>query len=225
MGIKYVLRKILPEACVKKLRDLKVALLSVFGRDIDYFYNEDFASNSKLRDKKWTQDFFELVTRVFNPRSIIDFGCGTGDILVPFEKKGLEVKGVDGSKYCRRRAKIKKEDFEIFDLRRKYDPGKKYDICLCLEVAEHVDEKFSDIFVGNLTGSSDIIIFSAAGPAQTGIQHINLKEKKWWIDKFLRVGFVVDSEPLDTLKKEMSMFENIQPYYIDNLIVFRRRQE
>jgi len=220
--IKKFLEKVLPAGYISKLKQIKIWMLKQLGRDLDYFYNEDFVAMKDLRDKMWTKDFCEVNMRIFDPGSIIDFGCGTADILAPFEAKGLVIKGVDGSSVCQNRAMIKKENFELFDIRHKYNTEFKYDLCLCLEVAEHIEEKYSDVLVGNLTGVSHTVIFTAAPPGQEGVHHINLKTIGWWIEKFEKRGFSLNRQRADLLKKEMRDFSGVQNYYIDNLLVFQK---
>ena len=58
-------------------------ILRIFGKDLNYFYGEYFAT-SALRSKEWAQDYCDVISRMFSPASIIDFGCGTGDILAGF---------------------------------------------------------------------------------------------------------------------------------------------
>src|SRR3546814_4441067 len=37
----------------------------------------------------------------------------------------------------------------------------KYDLAISMEVGEHLDEKYADIFVENISKSSDYVLFSA----------------------------------------------------------------
>lgn len=50
--------------------------------------------------------------------------------------------------------------------------------------------KFCTSFVANLTNhASDIIYFTAAGPCQGGVGHINEKPHEYWIEKFMSSEF------------------------------------
>lgn len=94
-------------------------------------------------------------------------------------------------------------------------------MCLCLEVAEHIEEKYSDILINSLTQSSSAIVFTAALPGQKGIDHVNLKPYEWWIKKFERVNFKFDKSLTEYLKQEMMKISGIQDWYIKNLLIFR----
>ena len=196
-------------------------MLRIFRMDLDYIYTDSFAASPEYH-KKWAQGFFEVIEKFFNPKTVIDFGCGSGDLLAPFEKKGVEVLGIDGSAANRDHSEISVNNFQLFDIRNAYRPKKRYDLCICLEVAEHIAEKYSDVLINNLTGSSSAILFSAAPPGQEGTEHINLKPSKWWIDKFKISGFRFESHLTTRLKEEMININGVQDYYINNLLVFKK---
>ncbi len=152
------------------------------------------------------------------------YGCGTGDLLAPFEKRGLAVLGIDGSKVSQKYSAIR--NLVVFDLRKKYEPESKYDLCICLEVAEHIEQRYSNVLVGNLISSSpDNIIFSAAPPGQGGRDHANLKPYEWWIQKFNKHGFEFREQLTERFKREMKKFPSIQRYYVDNLLIFGKGQK
>lgn len=211
----------IPDKLRRKISKLKIGILEITKKDVDYFYNEDFA-NTPFRDKVWINAFCDLITATFNPTSIIDFGCGTGDILSPFEKKGVRIFGLDGSRANMRHLKIAKQNFLLFDLRKRYSHNKKYDICFCLEVAEHIKEKSSDILISNIAKSSSSVLFTSAPPGQEGENHVNLKPAFWWIEKFGKFGFILDEKLTSFLKDGLGRIPGVQRYYVDNLLVFKK---
>ncbi len=202
------------------LKDIYIRILKFTGRDLDYFYNDDFAATA-YRNKPWCEEFGNIIIKLFNPQSVIDFGCGSGDLLAVFEKKGIEVLGIDGSRANFRHLKINMNNFLLFDIRKAYKSKKKYDLCFCLEVAEHIEEGYSDILIKSLTSSSSAIVFSAEPAAESGVRHINLKPYEWWISKFDREKFILDRFLTEHLKQEMIKVGGIQEWYIRNLLVFK----
>jgi SAM-dependent methyltransferase len=221
--VKVFIKKILPKRAIDVLGKLRMSILRAIGRDIDHYYGEEFASSKEYRDKEWTGDFCDIVLRLFSPSSVIDFGCGTGDILAPFEGKGIQVRGVDGSKANRKYSKIKPENFVLHDLRKGYDAGEMYDLCLCLEVAEHIDEKHSNTLIRTLTASSEIVVFTAAPPGQEGVGHVNLKPYDWWQERFKLYGFSMDTDVTEQLKSEIKNIPGIQWWYVKNMMVFKKQ--
>jgi SAM-dependent methyltransferase len=210
----------IPPRCLEVLKTLLVKILLLTRKDIAYFYGDDFAT-TPLRNKTWAGNFCELMLKTFDLRSVIDFGCGTGDLLYPFEEKGIEVLGIDASKANRDHCKINEGNFFLFDIRNAYKAKKKYDLCLCLEVAEHIEEKYSGVLITSLAQSSSTIVFTAAPPGQEGLNHVNLKTHDWWIRKFEGVGFNFDRPLTEQLKQEMTKIPGIRDWYIKNLLVFR----
>src|SRR4029079_16068125 len=69
------------------------------------------------------------------------------------------------------------------------DLGRKFDICLCLEVAEHIGEPRVGILFKNLVAHSDLIIFSAAVPGQGGEHHVNEQAPSYWKALFSEHNF------------------------------------
>ena len=156
-------------------------------------------------------------------KSIVDVGCATGDIVKEFEERGLDSWGVEGSSEAEEYIICK--NFKIVDLR---DPvtifDRRFDLCLCLEVAEHIEEAFVDIFVSHLIELSDIIVLSAAPPGQEGTGHVNCQPPEYWIKKFKSCEYGKNSIATDLLKYKLSPWKNkpgIKAYY-HNLIVFEK---
>jgi SAM-dependent methyltransferase len=133
-----------------------------------------------------------LLMEIFNPKSVVDIGCGLGTFLKVFKDYGVkEVLGIDGpwvnkkllSKY------LATNEFLEINLEKNFQIDKKYDLALCLEVAEHISSDNSDTLVKNLTTVSDIIIFSAAVPLQGGQNHLNEQWIDYWQAKFAPYNF------------------------------------
>lgn len=207
---------------INRIKKKLIDLLYYFRLDIVYYYGNDFASSTKRR-KKYAKDFAKVIMNEFSPKSVIDFGCGTGDFLHEFEKQNINITGLDGSKANFKQSLIKKDNFILHDLR---DPFRKsglnkFDCCLCLEVAEHLQEQHSRTLVENLCRSSDIIIFTAAKPGQGGVGHVNLKPSIWWINIFKENNYFYDEDTTKSLVMEMSQIKNIHKWYVDNLFIFK----
>jgi hypothetical protein len=70
------------------------------------------------------------------------------------------------------------------DLEQPWDLGRKFDLVLCLEVAEHLHENSAAHLVRSLTMHSDLVVFSAACPNQFGQGHINCQWPVYWQELF-----------------------------------------
>ena len=130
-----------------------------------------------------------MVKDFYSFSSAVDFGCGTGTWLKACMELGCRtIQGFDGfadiSTLC-----IPSECFSQKLLGEKIDAKKSYDLAICLEAAEHVEEKFSNLIVENLTKASKVILFSAALPGQGGTNHINEQPPEFWQKKFMKFNY------------------------------------
>jgi SAM-dependent methyltransferase len=191
---------------------------------IDALYDERFATNRKYRNKPFAEEFCAILVERFAPGSVIDLGCGTADLLAPFQSYGIEILGVDGSRANRKHRCIPSEFFVLQDLRQAYTPPHRYDLCLCLEVAEHIEGAFARQLIETLAACSDTIVFSAAPPGQAGHGHVHLRSARWWCRLFRRLSYEKDTVETRMVKKRLSVAEyKVFSWYTDNLMVFRNK--
>ncbi|WP_051316175.1 methyltransferase domain-containing protein [Algoriphagus vanfongensis] len=155
--------------------------------EIKYFHKEEIHNTSSAKI------ILPLVLDLINPKSVLDVGCGIGTWLSVAKDSGiLDLLGVDGdyvdrallSKY------LMESEFESHDLTQPLELGRKYDLCICLEVAEHIPEYAANTLVDSLKKYSDVILFSAAIPGQGGQNHLNEKWPAYWAEKFSKNGYV-----------------------------------
>lgn len=125
----------------------------------------------------------------YNPGSVLDLGCNTGWWLHWFINHGVtDVIGIDGTNMLAD-LKIPGESFICGDLTKPLALNRKFDLVLCLEVAEHLHEEHADHLVKIVTDHSDTIFWSAAVPGQGGWKHINEQPHEYWIEKFEKAGY------------------------------------
>lgn len=153
------------------------------------------------------------------PRSVVDVGCGLGMFLHCFKQQGVaRCLGIDGewsdgnqlAKY------ISADEFMIADLEQPLELDReRFDLALCLEVAEHLRAEAADTLVKSLSQLSDIVIFSAAIPFQGGLNHINEEWLDYWQDKFSQVGYVLH----DVVRNLIWDNEHIDWWYRQNIVL------
>lgn len=126
----------------------------------------------------------------FQPKSVVDVGCGIGTFLKVFSEKGVKkILGIDGEWVVANQLQIKNEEFLRADLEKPLTINDKFDMVLCLEVVEHLKETSSDIIVESLTSLGNIIVFSSAIVNQGGQNHINEQDYYYWQEKFSKKGY------------------------------------
>lgn len=131
-----------------------------------------------------------LIVEMIRPTSVLDVGCGTGTWLKAFEEMGIsDYLGVDGDHVARPTLKIPESKFQSRNLQISFSLERKFDLALCLEVAEHLEKDYADTLVDTITRHGDVILFSAAIPGQGGQNHLNEQWPQYWIEKFSKHGY------------------------------------
>jgi len=133
--------------------------------------------------------------RVNKKHTIVDVGCAIGEYVREFQRRGYTAIGIEG---CPNAQKFALAPLLIIDMRLPIEWKDNYTLCICLEVAEHIEGEFADVFVENLTKLSNTILFSAAPPGQGGHHHYNCQPMQYWEDKFAVHGYrrIVELEEL-----------------------------
>lgn len=168
--------------------------------DFDYDYNNE--SIPKIVD---------LAFKYFAINSVLDVGCGKGNFLKEFKNRGVKtVFGVDGLD----KTDLPFTEYKKLDLNEKFDVG-KFDLTVCLEVAEHIKEENANKLIESLTNSSNFILFSAAIPNQPGPGHINCQWPTYWRDKFKQYGYVM----IDLFRPSIWEDKSINWWYRQNMFL------
>ena len=215
-----VLYKLLKRGKVLYQRVKYYALkMRVNHKDIIYddkFFDKNLEWNTPIAAK-----LAGVLLDCFHPRSVVDLGCGNAEFLNEFQKKGIIVQGYEGSRSAIGKASIDKQHIKLFDLRNKIEEKEKYDLALCLEVAEHIENKFSQRLVENLTSLSDKVVFTAATPGQGGHFHINEQPREFWVNIFKQRNYGYDAQTTEKVKNDMKK-AGVLSWYCDNLMVFKK---
>lgn len=163
--------------------------------------------------------FKSIFNELEMPTSLIDVGCGAGFWLAAAAKYGVtKIQGIDGIKA--NQLMINDSYILIADLSKDYSNlfSEKYDIALCLEVAEHLDEKYAANFIKNLVDLSDTILFAAAIPGQPGQHHVNCQWPGYWQAEFNKHGFYCD----DLIRWKIWSEPDVEPWYRENIFIARK---
>jgi len=169
--------------------------------------------NSKDRELEAARIIASVIHEKVKPRSVIDVGCGSGAFLKAFEELGVDdYLGIDivEPKY------IPPSKFMRHDLRYPFKLHRRFDLAICLEVAEHLAEKYSHNLVKTLTSLSDVILFSAAIPGQGGKGHVNEQWPEYWAKHFEGNGYVY----IDMIRPRIWRNKTIPFWYRQNTLLF-----
>jgi hypothetical protein len=97
---------------------------------------------------------------------------------------------------------------------------KKYDLCISLEVGEHIIPECAKTFIKSLTDASDFVLFSAAIPFQRGKNHVNLQWPKYWAAVFSEYGYL----SLDLVRFRIWGNDKIPSHYQQNIVFYVKKE-
>lgn len=183
-------------------------------------YTPEWYASHQQRARSSAAAVVPAVVELLGPRSVVDVGCGVGEWLKAFADGGVaEVLGVDGAYVKRANLRIAPQQFCEADLTQPPVLGRPFDLAVCLEVAEHLDEAPGRQLVAWLTTLAPVVLFSAAIPKQSGQDHRNEQWPDYWQAVFARHGFVA----VDCLRERFWDDPRVAWYYAQNMILYVRR--
>lgn len=160
-----------------------------------------------------------LLFERFKPKSVLDVGCGLGTWLAVAQELGVaEIAGLEGAWLDRKLARVASSAITTADLEKPFDLGRRFDLAMTLEVAEHLSAEAAEGFVAALTRHADVILFSAAIPFQGGHHHVNEQFPDYWQAMFEAHGYV----PLDFIRPQIWYCSDVLLWLRQNILVYAR---
>jgi 2-polyprenyl-3-methyl-5-hydroxy-6-metoxy-1,4-benzoquinol methylase len=189
-------------------------------KDLAKVYTPEFFES--LKSRSWRAGILcPPIYKYLRPYSIIDVGCGTGDMLHWFMEKGLDVTGIESNENCFRDMMV--PHVIIADMRYPLNLEKKYDLAICVCMAEHVESQFDQTFIHNLTLLSDRILFASTPVNYWPHRICNCKPVDEWLALFAQQGFVLSPRSTTAIQGELTEHNhNIIRMVADNLVVLRK---
>lgn len=137
-----------------------------------------------------------IYTTIFGVQfnSILELGCGGGEITSQFEYHNLDylaVEGTDAGVQQLVNIGIQPQRIIKSDLRLFKGIDRTFDMVMCTEVAEHLEPPFSSKIVELCTSHSNVVWFSAAEP-NCNAPHYHHPNEMWiecWDNLFAFFGF------------------------------------
>ena len=176
------------------------------------------------------------IKEVFDPLTVIDVGCATGDLVKGFNDIGILSIGLEGAETVRPHLIIPQSGLLVWDLRvplshsifDHYDFSwpHNFGLVTCLEVAEHIEPEYAEVFVTNLTWLSNRILLSAAPPGQGGHHHVNCQQPNYWDKMFGDYDYIRKQEMADKVIKLLKPWRHkpgIKAYYY-NLLYYEKEE-
>jgi len=183
-------------------------------------YTDEFYKAIQAGSESAAQIIVPLLMKLVAPKSVVDIGCGDGTWLAVFMSYGVEdVLGVDGEHMSEAILRIPISRFLAYDLSKPLILNRRFDLALCLEVAEHLPPTSSEALVTSLASAAPVVFFSAAIPGQGGVSHINEQWQDQWAELFESVGYGV----VDCVRPRVWMDDRIPVWYRQNSLLFLKK--
>ncbi|MHB8694022.1 MAG: class I SAM-dependent methyltransferase [Solirubrobacteraceae bacterium] len=204
---------------VRRQLELAVARLPLL-RAKERVYTAAFYLHADPVHRPMYESLADVLFQRFEPASVVDVGCGIGRMLARFEQHGVAVTGVEGSRHAIASSPVAGRIVRA-NLERCVPTLGRFDICLCIEVAEHLPPRAAPALVVGLCGLSDIVVFTAAPPGQGGIHHVNERPHVYWAGLFAAERFARSVSDESAVKASIAGIP--EPSWMHaNLLVFRR---
>lgn len=180
-------------------------------------YNADFHINHASGSLSSARAIAPLVIDLVKPRSVVDIGCGIGTWLRAFADLGIEdYIGLDGEYVNQSDLLIPADRFRAAELTKPPSLEQKFDLAVCLEVAEHLPQTVANRFVDYLTTAAPVVLFSAALPGQRGTNHINEQWPSYWRQRFENRGYI----RLDPIRPQVWRDNRVKWWYKQNIYLY-----
>ncbi len=175
-------------------------------QNLDHIYDRSFFEEWGPTHERYIRSA-EIISKVlqetYQPKRLIDLGCGCGIYSHLFAQNGVVVQALDGVQPPS--ASAFSVPIHLQDLTIPFkSPWGPFDLALCLEVAEHIPETDLDVFLQNITQFSDRLILSAAPPGQGGHHHVNEQPKRYWVRELGQRGFIYNRKETGQLFERLN---------------------
>lgn len=167
---------------------------SIGDHSFGAYYYANCCGKPYCRNDEWLALFGTLADRIvqrIEPRRVMDAGCALGLLVEALRTRGVEAYGVDLSShaiahlhdnvrpYCRHGSIA--DDFDG-----------RYDLIVCIEVAEHMPPADGEAAIANICRHSDDVLFSSSPVDHREPTHINVHPPEHWAELFARHDFFRD---------------------------------
>ena len=181
--------------------------------------NGGFCSKISGRDKNayhiTDETLAQALSKLLAGKKVASFGDGPGyykDLLLKYGEVA-SYDAFDGAPFVEEQTD---SIVKFLDLSAPIYHLDKYDWIVCLEVAEHIPNKFESIFIDNLVRhAKEGIVLSWSKVGQIGHGHVNNRDFDYVKSKLEEKGFKHDSQNSELLKTQSSLLwfkSNINVY-------------
>jgi SAM-dependent methyltransferase len=139
---------------------------------------------------------WKFIIDQFNIKTILDVGSGRGHAAKWFTDQGLQVTAIEGlhDNVVNAIVPTIEHDLTISPF------VGKVDFVNCIEVVEHIEEKYIENLMDTLCSGTYVLITHAV-PGQKGWHHVNCQPSEYWISHFKRKNFKLLEEESSKIRE------------------------
>ncbi len=168
--------------------------------------------------KTFTPDIWGYVCYKYGLRSVLDIGCALGFNASWLLNHGFDVMGVEGfPEYVAGNQLPKDRIFQHDYTQGPWVPPHDFDLGLCTEFVEHVEEQYAANFLETFKHCR-FILMTHALPGQGGWHHVNEQSSDYWESRLVGIGFIHLAEETELLR---STFIESDRYGRNTLMLFK----
>ncbi len=133
----------------------------------------------------YCKNSWKYIIDKFKIKTAIDVGSGMGHAAKFIAEQGVNITAVDGLEKNVLNSLVPAIQHDLTVGPLKHD---RVDFVNCIEVVEHIEEKYLDNLMDSLT-LGDYVLITHAIPGQRGWHHVNCQPSEYWIEHFSNRGY------------------------------------
>ena len=158
----------------------------------------------------------DFLKEKFNVKSLLDIGCGLGEMKTICDPRDISYLGIDGDWSVKRQH----DQVVIHDYTTGPAPldDKGFDLGWSTEFLEHVEETYVENFMADFARCRYVMVTHAM-PGKKGHHHVNCKKPNYWKGVFADHGFSFLDNDTKALRNSSTMKRE---FVRDQALVFER---
>ena len=178
-----------------------------------------YVHDKAVHNNRAALEILPKVLDMFEVHSIVDFGSGICTWLNVAQTLGVgDVLGLDGEWVDLSLLAIPEAQFLKHNLHESIQLERRFDLAICLEVAEHLRPEDAEVLIDSIVNHSDVVLWSAAIEGQGGQNHINERPPSYWDELFRARCYVWE----DSLRPMFWQNEKVDWWYRQNILIYKK---
>lgn len=201
--------------------DRNLSLRSLFRISKPKSFYDRYWKSNKTSKNTWSYgiNIVDNLISNYSFKTVLDAGCGSGDVVRYLLEKGYEAKGVELSGDVLKNFSsdlLKKGIVQKGSLTSLPFKDNSFDVIFSSEVLEHISEEDIPVVISEFYRVAKKVVFltiSLRPSSSFNKYHITLKDRSWWESKFEKAGFIKENNVLSKLQrinKEASVEEVLE---------------